>query len=231
MEKTMADNEKGTTTVPEEKSEDLIVYKSGEKEAQIPSWLNEEFNKRLSAQKSKLVKDYDDQIKQIISEKESISKEFMDLKKSLLTDKEKQELERKEKEEAYLRLQNEAEENWKLYSDTMTSKALHDSISTFDVWNSKQVVTLLKSLSKSEVDKAGKVMFEFNGQKVTADEMVKTFLTDPTNANLLKTTLSSGGGTTKSNTTGVNTIKRSAFDALSDSDKIEYSKKGIKVVD
>jgi len=172
----------------------------GGKKFNLPLEFKDELNKRLGIEKGKIEKMYDSKIQDIVAETEKTKAELLEIKKAAMTDKERADFDRKAKEDEFIKLQQRSDANWKLYSDTMTSKALYDSISKYDVYNPKQIEMLLRTVAKADVDEKGNVIFDYDGKKISADEMVTTFLTDASNANLLKSRIIPGGGTQRNNT-------------------------------
>lgn len=115
-----------------------------------------------------------------------------------MSDKERQAHEELKKKEIFEALEKKAETYSNKYKNYYLDTELFREVSSYDVVNAKQVLALVKAEYKTEFAEDGDNLglFLSNGsEKLTVQEAVKKFLTDPSNANLIRSTLKPGSGT------------------------------------
>ena len=162
----------------------------------VPKGTIEAINKRVAAEKAGLKSKYND----LQNSYNEMQVQLEELKIKSMSDAERQaheEQKRKEQEEQLAKKAEMSETKFKTY---FLDTELYREASKFDVHNAKQVVKLLKDEYKhkfSTEDNTDElsVTFNINGTDVTVEEAVKKFLSDPDNANLLKSTFKPGADT------------------------------------
>jgi len=173
---------------------EMVDYTFNGQTTKLPKNVVESINKRVGAEthtakeKARIAEEQNNKLLAQIEE----------FKLSQMTDKEKQEhaeLKRKERE---AELENKANDKDRKFKNYFLDTELFKEIGNYDVVNSKQVLSLLKAEYKEEFEEVEdnvNIFFKKGSTKLTVQEAVKTFLTDPSNANLIKSSLKPGSGT------------------------------------
>ena len=208
--------------VKKDDGETLVPY-SG---TMLPKKIVDGFNKRVASEKASLQKNYDALSEQF----NTLSTQLEEMKLSQMTDKERKELEETKRQKEIETLKQEKEQGFSLFKNYKTDTEIFNEVSNYDVFNPKQVVSLLKTMYKMDFikDDAGdyNILFKVGDSQVTVKEAVKMFLEDESNSNLLRSTLKGGAGTktkiNQPNQTLRTTFKRSEIaDQTSEASK-EY---------
>lgn len=186
---------KDTEVKETEVKEELVDYTYNGKSIKLAKELVDSINGRVASEKHQIK----EKLTTLAEENNNLKTKISEYELSQMTDAQKKELEvkkQKEKEEALLQKASESESKFKNY---FLDTELYKAVSDYEVHNSKQVVKLLKSEYKHDFveDDNGElqIVFNVNGNKVSIKDAFKAFFNDPSNANLLKSTLKSGGGT------------------------------------
>lgn len=224
----MEDNLKDVT-LDDNHEEEYYEYKGeGGKIFKLPIEFKEEFGKRLSIKEKKVKSLYDEELKKIMSEKDQIANELMEIKKASMSEKERKELEEKLLAEKMTKLSEEKEKAWNLFKTKHSETEIYSELSKYDLYNSKQVLKLLKSEGQIDViDESGeyKTVIKMNGKLYSVSEAIKEFLEQSENSNLLKNTLLPGSNTTKSTSSPGGTVVFTQKQLANDPEKRkEYNK-------
>ena len=225
-----AANAQNTAGTSAENQEELVEYSYSGKTTKLPKDLIDSLNKRTAAEKHQLKEKYT-----AVSEELNILKtQLEEVKLSQMSDKEKAELAEKKRlkelEDAKKAVSDKDAKFKNYYLDT----ELYKEAAAYDTYNAKQAINLLKAEYKHEFaeDENGdvQIVFNVNGNKVSVKEALKTFFSDPTNQNLLKSNLKSGAGT-KQGTAAVTpqrTIFKRSEVAVTDSDAAKEYREAMK---
>lgn len=161
----------------------------------------EVINKRVASETFKLKEKY----RTLQEQMNETNTRLEEMKLASMSDKERLEHEaavRKAKEDQLLSKVSETDSKFKSYfRDTELLKAIGD----YDCISPRQVLNLIKAEYKIDyVDNDGEVgiVFKNGDEALTVKDAVKTFLADPSNSNLVRSTLKPGSGTKTSSTPG-----------------------------
>lgn len=181
--------------------QDYYVYKSDKGEYKLPKEFKDEFNRRLSIERSKAKDDLEKEYSPLKSDYEKTVTEFNEYRKKYMSKEERDNLKEKEYLDKIQATEKEKERGWHLFKSHKSETDIFEALSQYDVYNPKQVVKLLKSEFAVDVnDLHGdfRTIFKAGDKQLSANEAVEMFLTREDNQNLLRTKLKSGAGTSTS---------------------------------
>jgi hypothetical protein len=176
-----------TDTPPAEEFETYNGFK-------VPKGAVDAINKRVATETHTLK----EKLKKFEEENNSFRVQFEEFKLSQMSEKEKQEHAEEKRKEREAELLNKANDKDRKFKNYFLDTELFREIGNYDVINSKQVLSLIKAEYKEEFEEAEEdvnIFFKKGSAKLTVQEAVKSFLSDPSNSNLIRSSLKPGAGT------------------------------------
>jgi len=184
----------------------------------------DKINKRVESERGQHEKKYAD-----LEEKHNkLNTDHEELKKKHMTAEELQQENERKRQKEIDDLRADRDQKAILFKKNKIETDLLKEISSsgIEVVNAKQVMNLLR-LEYDDIDIANDsdLVFKKGSNSLTAQEAVKTFLEDQSNANLLKNTLKPGGGTRQPGGLGTGKqVSRQEYDKLSPEAQMELSR-------
>jgi len=160
----------------------------------VPKGAVDAINKRVATETHALK----EKLKKFEEENNSFRVQFEEFKLSQMSEKEKQEHAEQQRKQKETELVNKANDNDRKFKNYFLDTELFKEIGNHDVINSKQVLSLIKAEYKEEFEEAEEdvnIFFKKGSAKLTVQEAVKSFLSDPSNSNLIRSSLKPGAGT------------------------------------
>lgn len=191
----------------------------------VPKGAVDAINKRVATETHALK----EKLKSISDENNSFRVQFEEFKLSQMSEKEKQEHEEQKRKQREAELENKANDKDRKFKNYFLDTELFKEIGSYDVINLKQVLSLIKAEYKEEfeeVEEDVNIFFKKGSAKLTVQEAVKSFLSDPSNSNLIRSSLKPGAGTKVAGAQSKNlrtTFKRSEVSDINSDAAKEYN--------
>ena len=174
----------------DEEVEELVDYNG----FQIPKGALDAVNKRVASETYNLKQ----KNQKLQEELNNFSTQLEEMKLNSMSEKERIEHEEALRKAEQEKLKAQVSEYSEKYKNYYRDTQLHNEISKHNVINPKQVLNLIKSEYKTDYEETNdeiNLFFKNGEDKFTVQEAVKKFLDDPSNSNLLNSSLKSGSGT------------------------------------
>jgi len=190
----------------------------------VPKGAVDAINRRVATETHTLK----EKLKKFEEENNSFRVQFEEFKLSQMSEKEKQEHAEQQRKQKETELVNKANDKDRKFKNYFLDTELFREIGNYEVINSKQVLSLIKAEYKEEFEEAEEdvnIFFKKGSAKLTVQEAVKSFLSDPSNSNLIKSSLKPGAGTKPGGMQNKNlrtTFKRSEVAVTSSEAAAEY---------
>jgi len=191
------------------KAAEEVDYSFNGKTVKLSKEIVESINRRVGAETHTAK----ERARQLEETNNTLSAQLEEFKLSQMTEKQKQEHNEQKRKDREAELERKASDSDSKFKNYYLETELFKAISEYEVVNSKQVLNLIKAEYKSEfadIEDGIQVFFNNGSTKFTVQEAVKTFLSDPNNANLIKSSLIPGSGT-KTTGTQTKTPLRTSF--------------------